>query len=164
MSYIYTANNDSYNFTKVDGQLLAFPNNGSKWSLMKSNTNKYSWIPANDLTGIKINNYDIKNNEITIDSSLLIIINYKIKNIAYYANSIDKPVLTVSNNKDSLEYKLISYVEDNQLVIPFQSSESVLIKLSSYSSQKSASTSYSETLASSYNEYIELTSCSVITI
>ena len=39
---------------------------------MKSNTNKYSWIPANDLTGIKINNYDIVNNEITIDSSLLI--------------------------------------------------------------------------------------------
>lgn len=146
MSYIYTANNNSYNFTKVNGQLLAFPNNGSKWSLMKSNTNKYSWIPANDLTGIKINNYDIANNEITIDSSLLIIISYKIKNIAYYANSIDKPVLIVSNNKDSLEYKLISYVEDNQLVIPFQSSESVLIKLSDYS------------------EYIELTSCSVITI
>ena len=90
MSYIYTANNDSYNFTKVEGQLLAFPNNGSKWSLMKSNTNKYSWIPANDLTGIKINNYDIKNNEITIDSSLLIIISYKIKNISYYANNIDK--------------------------------------------------------------------------
>ena len=146
MSYIYTANNDSYNFTKVEGQVLAFPNNGSKWSLMKSNTNKYSWIPANDLTGIKINNYDIANNEITIDSSLLIIINYKIKNIAYYANSIDKPVLTVSNNKDIYEYKLISYVEDNQIVIAFNSSESVLIKLSSY------------------NEYIELTSCSVITI
>ena len=54
--------------------------------------------------------------------------------------------LTVSNNKDSLEYKLISYVEENQIVIPFQSSESVLIKLSDYS------------------EYIELTSCSVITI
>ena len=148
MSYIYTANNDSYNFTKVDGQLLAFPNNGSKWSLMKSNTNKYSWIPANDLTGIKINNYDIKNNEITIDSSLLIIINYKIKNIGYYANSIDKPVLIVSNNKDSLEYKLISYVEDNQIVIPFNSSESVLIKLSDYSGNTSAS--YSETLVSSY--------------
>ena len=146
MSYIYTANNDSYNFTKVDGQLLAFPNNGSKWSLMKSNTNKYSWIPANDLTGIKINNYDIKNNEITIDSSLLIIINYKIKNIAYYANSIDKTILTVSNNKDIYEYKLISYVEDNQIVIAFNSSESVLIKLSSY------------------NEYIELTSCSVISL
>ena len=146
MSYIYTANNDSYNFTKVDGQLLAFPNNGSKWSLMKSNTNKYSWIPANDLTGIKINNYDIKNNEITIDSSLLIIISYKIKNIAYYANSIDKPLLLVSNSTDNIKYKLISYVEENQIVIPFQSSESVLIKLSEY------------------NEYIELTSCSVITI
>ena len=146
MSYIYTANNDSYNFTKVDGQLLEFPNNGSKWSLMKSNTNKYSWIPANELTGLKINNYDIANNEITIDSSLLIIISYKIKNIAYYENSIDKPVLTVSNNKDIYEYKLISYVEDNQIVIAFNSSESVLIKLSSY------------------NEYIELTSCSVITI
>ena len=146
MSYIYTANNNSYNFTKVDGQLLAFPNNGSKWSLMKSNTNKYSWIPANDLTGIKINNYDIKNNEITIDSSLLIIINYKIKNIAYYANSIDKPLLLVSNSTDNIKYKLISYVEENQIVIPFQSTESVLIKLSDYS------------------EYIQLTSCSVITI
>lgn len=154
MSYIYTANNDSYNFTKVDGQLLAFPNNGSKWSLMKSNTNKYSWIPANDLTGLKIKNYDIANNEITIDSSLLIIINYKIKNIAYYANSIDKPVLTVSNNKDSLEYKLISYVEDNQIVIAFNSSESVLIKLSDYSGNTRAS----------YSEYIELTSCSVISL
>ena len=146
MSYIYTANNDSYNFTKVDGQLLAFPNNGSKWSLMKSNTNKYSWIPANDLTGIKINNYDITNNEITIDSSLLIIISYKIKNIAYYANSFDKPLLLVSNSTDNIKYKLISYVEENQIVIPFQSSESVSIKLSDYS------------------EYIELTSCSVITI
>ena len=146
MSYIYTANNDSYNFTKVDGQLLAFPNNGSKWRLMKSNTNKYSWIPANDLTGIKINNYDIANNEITIDSSLLIIINYKIKNIAYYANSFDKPLLLVSNSTDNIKYKLISYVEENQIVIPFQSTESVLIKLSDYS------------------EYIELTSCSVITI
>ena len=146
MSYIYTANNDSYNFTKVDGQLLAFPNNGSKWSLMKSNTHKYSWIPANDLTGIKINNYDIKNNEITIDSSLLIIINYKIKNIAYYANSFDKSLLLVSNSTDNIKYKLIRYVEDNQIVIAFNSSESVLIKLSSY------------------NEYIELTSCSVITI
>ena len=146
MSYIYTANNDSYNFTKVDGQLLAFPNNGSKWSLMKSNTNKYSWIPANDLTGIKINNYDITNNEITIDSSLLIIINYKINNIAYYANSFDKPLLLVSNSTDNIKYKLISYVEENQIVIPFQSSESVSIKLSDYS------------------EYIELTSCSVITI
>lgn len=154
MSYIYTANNDSYNFTKVDGQLLAFPNNGSKWSLMKSNTNKYSWIPANDLTGLKIKNYDIANNEITIDSSLLIIINYKIKNIAYYANSIDKPVLTVSNNKDSLEYKLISYVENNQIVIAFNSSESVLIKLSDYSGNTSTS----------YSEYIELTSCSVISL
>ena len=146
MSYIYTANNDSYNFTKVEGQLLAFPNNGSKWSLMKSNTNKYSWIPANDLTGIKINNYDITNNEITIDSSLLIIISYKIKNIAYYANSFDKPLLLVSNSTDNIKYKLISYVEENQIVIPFQSSESVSIKLSDYS------------------EYIELTSCSVITI
>ena len=133
MSYIYTANNDSYNFTKVDGQLLAFPNNGSKWSLMKSNTNKYSWIPANDLTGIKINNYDITNNEITIDSSLLIIISYKIKNIAYYANSFDKPLLLVSNSTDNIKYKLISYVEENQIVIPFQSSESVSIKLSDYS-------------------------------
>lgn len=154
MSYIYTANNDSYNFTKVDGQLLAFPNNGSKWSLMKSNTNKYSWIPANDLTGIKINNYDITNNEITIDSSLLIIINYKIKNIAYYANNIDKPLLLVSNSTDNIKYKLISYVEENQIVIPFKSSESVLIKLSDYSGNTSAS----------YSEYIELTSCSVITI
>ena len=54
--------------------------------------------------------------------------------------------MTVSNNKDIYEYKLISYVEDNQIVIAFNSSESVLIKLSDYS------------------EYIELTSCSVITI
>ena len=146
MSYIYTANNDSYNFTKVEGQVLSFPNNGSKWSLMKTPNNKYSWIPANDLTGIKINNYDIANNEITIDSSLLIIISYKIKNIAYYANSFDKPLLLVSNSTDNIKYKLLSYVEENQIVIPFQSTESVLIKLSDYS------------------EYIELTSCSVISL
>ena len=81
-----------------------------------------------------------------LDSSLLIIINYKIKNIAYYANSFDKPLLLVSNSTDNIKYKLISYVEENQIVIPFQSSESVSIKLSDYS------------------EYIELTSCSVITI
>ena len=39
-SYIFTANNNDYDFKKVDGTLLSFPNNGSKWSLMKTYDNK----------------------------------------------------------------------------------------------------------------------------
>ena len=40
-SYIFTANNDNYDFKKVDGMLFSFPNNASKWSLMKTHDNKY---------------------------------------------------------------------------------------------------------------------------
>ena len=54
MSYIFTANNDDYDFKKVNGTLLSFPNNGSKWSLMKTHDNKYSWMPANDLSSLNI--------------------------------------------------------------------------------------------------------------
>ena len=129
-SYIFTANNDEYNFKKVEGTLLSFPNNGSKWSLMKTHDNKYSWIPANDLSGLNINTYKFVNNQITIDSCLFIIITFKINNIASYANTENKPVLKVSNNDDTIEYKLQSYVEDNQLFIPFKSSNTTTIKLS----------------------------------
>ena len=129
-SYIFTANNDDYDFKKVNGTLLSFPNNGSKWSLMKTPDNKYSWIPANDLSCLNINTYKFVNNQITIDSCLFIIITFKINNIANYANTEIKPVLKVSNNADTLEYKLQSYVEDNQLVIPFKSSNTTTIKLS----------------------------------
>ena len=146
VSYIFTANNDDYNFKKVDGTLLSFPNNGSKWSLMKQPDNKYSWIPANDLSGLNINTYTFVNNQITIDSCLFIIITFKINNIASYANTENKPILKVSNNTDTIEYKLQSYIENNQLFIPFKSSSTVTIKLSQD------------------NEFIELIDCYVFNI
>lgn len=146
MSYIFTANNDNYDFKKIDGTLLSFPNNGSKWSLMKTPNNKYSWIPANDLSNLNINTYKFVNNQITIDSCLFIIITFKINNIAYYANTVNKSVLNVSDDNNTIEYKLQSYVEDNQLVIPFKSSNTTTIKLSQD------------------NEFIELIDCYVFNI
>lgn len=146
MSYIFTANNDDYNFKKIDGTLLSFPNNGSKWSLMKTHDNKYSWLPANDLSGLNINTYKFVNNQITIDSCLFIIITFKINNIAYYANTVNKPTLKVSDNTNTIKYKLKSYVEDNQLVIPFKSNNTTTISLSEE------------------NEFIELIDCTVATI
>ena len=128
-SYIFTANNDDYDFKKVDGMLFSFPNNGSKWSLMKTHDNKYSWIPANNLSGLNINNYKFVNNQITIDSCLFIIITFKINNIASYANTINKSVLKVSDNTNNIEYKLQSYIENNQLFIPFKSNTTTTIKL-----------------------------------
>ena len=145
-SYIFTANNDDYDFKKVDGTLLSFPNNGSKWSLMKTHDNKYSWIPTNDLSGLNINTYKFVNNQITIDNCLFIIITVKINNIASYANTENKPVLKVSNNTDTLEYKLQSYIENNQLFIPFKSSNATTIKLSQD------------------NKFIELIDCCVFNI
>lgn len=146
MSYIFTANNDNYDFKKIDGTLLSFPNNGSKWSLMKTPNNKYSWIPENDLSNLNINTYKFVNNQITIDSCLFIIITFKINNIAYYANTVNKSVLNVSDDNNTIEYKLQSYVEDNQLVIPFKSSNTTTIKLSQD------------------NEFIELIDCYVFNI
>ena len=146
MSYIFTANNDNYNFKKVDGTLLSFPNNGSKWSLMKTHDNKYSWIPANDLSGLNINTYKFVNNQLSIDSCLFIVITFKINNIASYANTVNKPTLKVSDNTNTIEFKLQSYVEDNQLVIPFKSSNTTTIKLSED------------------NEFIELIDCCVFNI
>ena len=146
MSYIFTTNKDDYDFKKVDGTLLSFPNNGSKWSLMKTHDNKYSWIPSNDLSGLNINTYKFVNNQITINNSLFIIITFKINNIASYANTEIKPTLKVSNNADTLEYKLQSYVENNQLFIPFKSSNTTTIKLLQN------------------NEFIELIDCCVFNI
>ena len=146
VSYIFTANNDDYDFKKVDGLLLSFPNNGSKWSLMKTPNNKYSWIPANDLSNLNINTYKFVNNQITIDSCLFIIITFKINNIASYANTINKSVLKVSDNTNTIEYTLKSYVEENQLFIPFKSSNTTTIKLSED------------------NEFIELIDCYVFNI
>ena len=146
VSYIFTANNDDYNFKKVDGTLLSFPNNGSKWSLMKTHDNKYSWIPADNLSGLNINTYKFVNNQITIDSCLFIIITFKINNIGSYANTENKPVLKVSNNTDTLEYKLQSYIENNQLFIPFKSSNTTTISLSEY------------------NKFIELIDCVVFNV
>ena len=147
MSYIFTANNnDDYDFKKVDGMLLSFPNNGSKWSLMKTHDNTYSWIPANDLSSLNINTYKFVNNQITIDSCLFIIITFKINNIASYANTEHKPVLKVSNNTNTHEYKLQSYIENNQLFIPFKSSNTTTIKLIEE------------------NEFIELIDCYVFNI
>lgn len=146
MSYIFTANNNDYNFKKVDGTLLSFPNNGSKWSLMKTPNNKYSWIPADDLTGLNINTYKFVNNQITIDNCLFIIITFKINNIASYANTVNKPTLKVSDNTNTIEYKLQSYIENNQLFIPFKSTTPTTIKLSEE------------------NEFIELIDCYVINI
>ena len=146
VSYIFTANNDNYNFKKVDGTLLSFPNNGSKWSLMKTPDNKYSWMPANDLSGLNINTYKFVNNQITIDGCLFIIITFKINNIANYANTVNKPTLNVSDNTNTLKYKLQSYVEDNQLFIPFKSSNTTTISLSEE------------------NEFIELIGCYVINV
>ena len=146
-SYIFTANNNNdYDFKKIDGTLLSFPNNGSKWSLMKTHDNKYSWIPAINLSGFNINTYKFDNNQITIDSCLFIIITFKINNIAYYANTEIKPILQVSNNIDTFEYKLQSYVENNQLIIPFKSSSTTTIKL------------FED------NEFIELNECYVFNI
>ena len=149
-SYIFTANNNDYDFKKVDGTLLSFPNNGSKWSLMKTYDNKYSWVPTNDLAGLNINTYKFVNNQITIDSCLFIVITFKINNIASYANTEIKPVLKVSNNADTLEYKLQSYVENNQLFIPFKSSNTTTISLSEGLSQD--------------NKFIELIDCCVFNI
>ena len=146
VSYIFTANNDDYDFKKVDGLLLSFPNNGSKWSLMKTPNNKYSWIPANDLSNLNINTYKFVNNQITIDSCLFIVITFKINNIASYANTINKSVLKVSDNTNTIEYTLKSYVEENQLFIPFKSSNTTTIKLSQD------------------NEFIELIDCCVFNI
>ena len=146
VSYIFTANNDDYDFKKVDGTLLSFPNNGSKWSLMKTHDNKYSWIPANDLLSLNINTYKFVNNQLSIDSCLFIVITFKINNIASYANTENKSVLKVSNNADTLEYKLQSYIENNQLFIPFKSSDTTTIKLSQD------------------NEFIELKECCVFNI
>lgn len=146
VSYIFTANNNDYDFKKVDGTLLSFPNNGSKWSLMKTHDNKYSWMPANDLSGLNINTYKFVNNQITIDSCLFIIITFKINNIASYANTENKPVLKVSDNTNNIEYKLQSYIENNQLFIPFKSSNTTTIKLSQD------------------NEFIELIDCCVFNI
>lgn len=147
VSYIFTANNNNdYDFKKVDGTLLSFPNNGSKWSLMKTPDNKYSWKPTNDLSGLNINTYKFVNNQITIDSCLFIIITFTINNIAYYANTENKPILKVSNNTDTIEYKLQSYVQDNQIVIPFKSNTTTTIKLLEE------------------NEYIELNDCVVFNI
>ena len=97
---------------------------------MKTHDNKYSWIPANNLLGLNIDTYTFVNNQITIDSCLFIIITFKINNIASYANTENKPVLKVSNNTNTLEYKLQSYIENNQLFIPFKSSNTTTIKLS----------------------------------
>lgn len=146
MSYIFTANNNDYDFKKVDGMLFSFPNNGSKWSLMKQPNNKYSWISTNDLIGLNINTYKFVNNQITIDSCLFIIITFKINNIASYANTEIKPILQVSNNTDTIEYKLQSYVENNQIVIPFKSSNTTIIKLLEE------------------NEFIELIDCITINV
>ena len=146
MSYIFTANNDDYDFKKVDGTLLSFPNNGSKWSLMKTHDNKYSWIPANDLSGLNINTYKFVNNQITIDSCLFIIITFKINNIVSYANTEIKPVLKVSNNTNLIKYKLQSYIENNQLFIPFKSNTTTTISLTED------------------NEFIELKECYVFNI
>ena len=146
VSYIFTANNDDYDFKKIDGTLLSFPNNGSKWSLMKTHDNKYSWIPANDLSSLNINTYKFVNNQLSIDSCLFIIITFKITNIGSYANIENKPVLKVSDNTNTIEYKLQSYVENNQLIIPFKSSNTVTIKLSKD------------------NEFIELIDCYVFNI
>ena len=154
VSYIFTANNDDYNFKKVDGTLLSFPNNGSKWSLMKTPDNKYSWIPTNDLSGLNINTYKFVNNQITIDSCLFIVITFKINNIASYANTEIKPVLKVSNNTDTLEYKLQSYIENNQLFIPFKSNTTTTISLTE---------GLSEGLTEN-NEFIELIDCVVFNI
>lgn len=129
MSYIFTSNEDKYEFKKIDGTILTFPNNGSKWSLMKQPDNKYSWIPANDLSNLKIDCYKIDNNIISIKSCLFFIVTYTINNIAHYANTEIKPVLKVSNNTDTIEYKLVSYTENNQLVVPFYSNDQITIKL-----------------------------------
>ena len=158
MSYIFTANNDNYDFKKVDGTLLSFPNNGSKWSLMKQADNKYSWIPANDLSGFNINTYKFVNNKITIDSCLFIIITFKINNIASYANTVNKPILKVSDNINTFEYKLQSYIENNQLVIPFKSSNTTTIGLT-----EGLSEGLTEGLSEG-NEFIELIDCVVFNI
>lgn len=129
MSYIFTSNEDEYTFKKIDGTILTFPNNGSKWSLMKTPDNKYSWIPANDLSNLKIDCYKIDNNNISINNCLFFIVTYTINNIASYANTEIKPVLKVSNNTDTIEYKLVSYTENNQLVVPFYSNDQTTIKL-----------------------------------
>lgn len=130
MSYVFTSNEDEYEFKKIDGTILTFPNNGSKWSLMKQPNNKYSWIPANDLSNLKIDCYKIDNNVISIKSCLFFIVTYTINNIAYYANTENKSILHVSNSiGNSIEYKLVSYTENNQLFVPFYSNDDTTIKL-----------------------------------
>lgn len=129
-SYVFTSNEDEYTFKKIDGTILTFPNNGSKWSLMKQPNNKYSWVPANDLSNLKIDCYKIDNNVISINNCLFFIVTYTINNIAHYANTENKSILHVSNSiGNSIEFKLVSYTENNQLVVPFYSNDNTTIKL-----------------------------------
>lgn len=156
-SYVFTSNKDEYEFKKIDGTLLTFPNNGSKWSLMKQPDNKYSWIPANDLSNLKIDCYKIDNNNISIKSCLFFIVTYTINNIAYYANTENKSILHVSNSTDSIEYKLVSYTENNQLVVPFYSNEGII-------KDNSETKGLTTIKLLNENEYITLNNVSVFSV
>ena len=58
----------------------------------------------------------------------------------------NKSILQISNSTDSIEYKLVSYTENNQLVVPFYSNDQTTIKLLNE------------------NEYIKLNNVSVFSV
>lgn len=112
MSYIYTGNNNgTYEFSKIDGQLVSMPTDGNRWCLLKTPDNKYSWKPVTDSSGgsggscgcvNKIEEYEC--NDIVFDCEIesgarLIVIDLVIKNLFEYVNN-DKPILTCSCSND----------------------------------------------------------------
>ena len=111
MSYIYTGNNNgTYEFSKIDGQLVSMPTDGSKWCLLKTPDNKYSWSPTTEQGGTgdcgclnKIEEYECNTNvfECNITSGArLIVIDLIISDLMAFCNN-DKPSLTCSCSNDS---------------------------------------------------------------
>lgn len=113
MSYIYTGNsNGTYEFSKIDGQLVSMPTDGNRWCLLKTPDNKYSWKPVTDSdtggTGgscgclNKIEEYECNTNVFECDitsGARLIVIDLIISDLMVFCNN-DKPMLTCSCSND----------------------------------------------------------------
>ena len=111
MSYIFTADNTgTYEFTKIDGQLVSMPSDGSKWCLIKTPDNIYSWSPTTEEGGTgtcgcvnKVESYECSGNtfECDVDSVMkLIIIDLEINDLMTFCNN-EKPLLTCSVHNES---------------------------------------------------------------
>lgn len=112
MSYIFTADNTgTYEFTKIDGQLVSMPTDGyNKWCLIKTPDNIYSWSPTTEEGGTgtcgcinKVESYECSGNtfECDVDSVMkLIIIDLEINDLMTFCNN-EKPLLTCSVHNES---------------------------------------------------------------